>query len=485
MYHPSLEKVLSFRDHYTIVPIYREVLADIISPIILLKQISTISTNYCILESAEDEKGWGRYSFLGFDPIVTVHCKNGMVVLEGDIRKQIVTDKPMNILRDILKKFHSANLPEIPPFTGGFVGYFSYEMISYAEPTLKLKKSDFDDFRLMLFDKVIAYDHIKQKIYVIVNMKLADGIEGYKKACNQIDNIINLINNFTQLTFEKIDETPVFQSNMSKEEFCELVKKTKEYIANGDIFQAVISKRLETSFSASLLNVYRVLRISNPSPYMYMMSTEEVQYAGTSPETLIKLKDGKLITYPIAGTKRRGRNSEEDSRLEKALISDKKELAEHNMLVDLARNDIGKIAKYSTVKVEEYMRIHKFSKVMHIVSSVSGQIKEDKDAFDAIEVMLPAGTLSGAPKIRACEIIDELEPTARGIYGGAIGYIDFFGNMDTCIAIRTAIKKDNTVFIQSGGGIVADSVPENEYLESCNKAEAIINAIKAAGEVNS
>ncbi len=484
MYHPILKEVLNFKQDYNIVPVCREFYADMITPITLLQKISTISSNYYLLESVEEGKNWGRYSFLGFDPIVTAHCKDGVVILEGDIQNQVKTSKPIDVLREVMKTFRSPHIPEMPPFTGGFIGYFSYEMINYAEPTLKLKKSDFDDFRLMLFDQIIAYDHMKQKICVIVNMKLADGEEGYRDACGKIDDIIRLINKPISIAVEDVEEISEFQCNISEEEFCKLVKRVQEYIVEGDIFQAVVSRRLEVPCQSSLLNVYRVLRTTNPSPYMYLMSMEGVQYAGTSPETLIKLKDGKLITYPVAGTRTRGKNYKEDLELEKELLADEKELAEHNMLVDLARNDIGRIAKFSTVKVEEYMQIHRYSKVMHITSVVCGDIREDKDAFDAIEVMLPAGTLSGTPKIRACEIIDELEPSARGIYGGAIGYIDFFGNLDTCIAIRTAIKKDGIVYVQAGGGIVADSVPRKEYMESQNKARAIIDAIKKANEVD-
>lgn len=484
MYYPNLEEALSFRENYTIVPVCREIYADTVTPITLLQKISSVSQNYYLLESVEDEKNWGRYSFLGFDPIITAQCRNGVVVFKGDIQKEVKTTRPKEALRDILKTFHSPNISEMPPFTGGFVGYFSYEMIKYAEPNLKLKESDFDDFSLMLFDKIIAYDHLKQKISVIVNMKLADGKEGYRDACTMIDDIIRLLNEPISLTGELCEKGSEFQCNISEREFCNLVKKVKEYIVDGDIFQAVISRRFEIPYQSSLLNAYRVLRTANPSPYMYLINMDGIQYVGTSPETLIKLKDGKLITYPVAGTRRRGKTYKEDKELEKELLADKKELAEHNMLVDLARNDIGKIAKFSTVKVEKYMQIHRYSKVMHIASSVCGEIREDKDALDAIEAMLPAGTLSGAPKLRACEIIDEIEPTARGIYGGAIGYVDFLGNMDTCIAIRTAIKKANIVYVQAGGGIVADSVPYREYMESQNKAGAIIDAIKNAKEVD-
>jgi anthranilate synthase component 1 len=271
---------------------------------------------------------------------------------------------------------------------------------------------------------------------------------------------------------------------MSEEAYCDMVEKTKKYIREGDIFQGVVSRRFEADYKGSLINTYRVLRTTNPSPYMYFIGCDDVEIAGTSPETMVRLKDGKLTTFPVAGTRKRGATDEEDNELEVELLADEKECAEHNMLVDLARNDIGRIAEFGSVNVEEYMKIHRFSKVMHIASTVTGQIRKDKDGCDTIGALLPAGTLSGAPKIRACEIIDELEPVARGIYGGAIGYLDFSGNLDVCIAIRTAVKKADKVYVQAGAGIVADSVPANEYMECANKAGAVIDAVKAAWEVN-
>jgi len=485
MYQPNLQEATSFQQPYTLVPICREIYGDIMTPITLLRKIATISKAYYLLESVEGGNRWGRYSFLGFDPVVTARCRNGIVTLKGNIEKQVKTSKPLEILRTVLKDYQSPSLPEVPTFMGGFVGHFSYEMFGYAEPSLSLKKSDFNDFDLMLFDKVIAYDHLKQKIVVIANMKLAEGADGYKKACQKIDEIIELINRPISFPVEQMDDDLEFTSNLSETEFCQLVQKAQQYIFNGDIFQGVLSRRFKAPFNSSLINVYRVLRTTNPAPYMFLIQMEDVQYTGTSPETLIKLQDGKLATYPVAGTRPRGTTFEHDQALEKELLADVKELAEHNMLVDLARNDIGKISQYATVKVEAYKEIHRYSRVMHIASVVCGQIRDDKDALDAIEVMLPAGTLSGAPKIRACEIINQLEPTARGIYGGAVGYLDFAGNMDTCIAIRMAIKKDQTVYVQAGSGIVADSDPYKEYLESGNKAAAIINALKKAKEVNS
>jgi anthranilate synthase component 1 len=393
------------------------------------------------------------------------------------------SEKPYEVLREILKKYRSPKLPDMPPFTGGLVGYYSYEMIGYAEPVLKLQSSEYNDFDLMLFDKVIAYDHLKQKISVVVNMKTDKILENYGKAVSDIENLVRFIMEPVPFIRTRIISKPAFTCNVSKEEYLRIIEKTKKYIVNGDIFQAVISRRFETEYKDSLLNAYRVLRTTNPSPYMVFMQDDDVQLISTSPETLIRLKNGKLTTFPIAGSRPRGKDKEEDEALEKELLTDDKELSEHNMLVDLGRNDVGKISDFDSVHVTDYMRIQRYSRIMHITSEVEGTIKKDKDAFDAIESILPAGTLSGAPKIRACEIIEEQEMAPRGIYGGAIGYIDFTGNMDTCIAIRMAVKKNEKVTVQAGGGIVADSVPEKEYEESGNKARAVIEAILRASEV--
>jgi len=372
----------------------------------------------------------------------------------------------------------------MPPFAGGFVGYFSYAMIGYAEPVLKLRSSEFNDLDLMLFDKVIAYDHLKQKISIVANMRTDRLEENYQKALDAIEDIVRVITDQAPLPETEAKTVPCFSCNVSKEEFCEMVQKTKVYIKAGDIFQAVISRRFEAEYASSLLDAYRVLRTTNPSPYMVFLQNRDLQLISTSPETLVRLQGRKLTTFPIAGTMPRGLTADEDLALEKHLLADEKELAEHDMLVDLARNDLGKISEYGSVRVTQYRAIQRYSRVMHITSEVEGRIRKDRDALDAIEALLPAGTLSGAPKIRACEIIEELEKAPRGIYGGAIGYIDFTGNMDACIAIRMAVKKDGKVYVQAGGGVVADSIAEREYEESGNKAKAVIEAIMAAGEVD-
>lgn len=385
-----------------------------------------------------------------------------------------------------MAEYRSPKFDYLPSFTGGLVGYFSYDYLGYSEPAVRCNVEDTENFKdidLMLFDKVIAFDHLRQKLILIVNMKLTDVEVGYNKAVMELKQLVHLLTKG-----EKRNEpsgkllgpvTPLF----AKEEFCKMVEKAKHYIHEGDIFQIVLSNRLSAPFEGSLFNTYRVLRTINPSPYMFYFSGTDVEVAGASPETLVKLENGVLHTFPLAGTRARGKTEAEDKALEAELLADEKELAEHNMLVDLGRNDLGKISKFGTVRVEKLHSIERFSHVMHIGSTICGEINEKYDALDAIAAVLPAGTLSGAPKIRACQLIGQLENNKRGIYGGAIGYIDFTGNMDTCIAIRIAYKKNGKVFVRSGAGIVADSVAEKEYEECLNKAKASLKALELAQEV--
>ena len=375
----------------------------------------------------------------------------------------------------------------LPTFTGGLVGYFSYDYVKYSEPKLNLDVEDtegFKDVDLMLFDKVIAFDNLRQKIIVIANARMEDIEAEYTRCTAEIEDIIKLIREGIPTTIEPGRITSDFRALFSEKEYCAMVEKAKKYIYEGDIFQVVLSNRLEADYEGSLLNTYRHLRTINPSPYMFYFSSDDMEVAGASPETLVKLEDGVLHTFPLAGTKPRGKTQEEDQELERILLSDEKERAEHNMLVDLGRNDLGKISRFGTVKVEKYMSIERYSHVMHIGSTVAGQIREDRCNLDAVDAVLPAGTLSGAPKIRAMEIINELENNKRGIYGGAIGYIDFTGNLDTCIAIRIAYKKNGKVFVRSGAGIVADSVPKSEYNECLNKARAVMNAVNESDELD-
>lgn len=401
--------------------------------------------------------------------------------------EEFQTYDPDSHIREVLSRYKSPVIQGMPTFTGGLVGYFSYDYLKYSEPTLRLDAKDtegFKDVDLMLFDKVIAFDNLKSRIVLIANVPTADIETGYVQAVAELERMEELIRHGEPVKDTGGHMTSGIKPLFSKEEYCSMVEKAKHHIFEGDIFQIVLSNRLEAEYEGSLLNTYRVLRTLNPSPYMFYFSGTDVEVAGASPETLVKLENGVLHTFPLAGTRPRGKTAEEDDRLEKELLADPKELAEHNMLVDLGRNDLGKISRFGTVEVEKYHCIEKYSHVMHIGSTVRGQIREDRDALDAVDAVLPAGTLSGAPKLRACQIINDLENNKRGIYGGAIGYIDFTGNLDTCIAIRIAYKKNGKVFVRSGAGIVADSVPEKEYQECINKAAAVVKALETAQSID-
>lgn len=475
-------KKIAESGQYNVVPISCEILSDFTTPIETMKILKNVSTHCYMLESAVADEQWGLYTFLGFAPKLEITCIDGKMQI-GNVK--IETENPSEHIRQILADYKSPRFAYLPSFTGGLVGYFSYDYLGYSEPSVRCRVEDseaFKDVDLMLFDKVIAFDHVRQKIILIVNMSLDDIEVGYNKAVLELKQLVELLKKG-----EKKQETkgclmgeviPLFE----KEQFCGMVEQAKQYIREGDIFQIVLSNRLSAPFEGSLLNTYRMLRTINPSPYMFYFSGTDVEVAGASPETLVKLENGILHTFPLAGTRPRGKTNEEDRALSQELLADEKELAEHNMLVDLGRNDLGKISRFGTVKVEKFHTIEYFSHVMHIGSTVRGEICKGKDALDAIEAVLPAGTLSGAPKIRACQLIGELENNKRGIYGGAIGYIDFTGNMDTCIAIRIAYKKNGKVFVRSGAGIVADSVPEKEYTECINKAKAVVDALKLAEE---
>lgn len=481
--YPTLEEVKKIAENkeYKKIPVSIEMLSDIRTPVETLKILMGVSKHSYLLESAEDNENWGRYTFLGYDPKLEITCLDGLMKI-GD--EEFETKNPQDKIREVLKNYRSPKLEKLPPFTGGLVGYFAYDYIKYAEPTLRLDAHDsegFKDVDLMLFDKVICFDNFRQKIVLISNIDTDDIEANYEKAEAELKEMVKLIKNGEVKEPPKgklkSEITPYF----NKEQFCDMVNKAKHHIKEGDIFQIVLSNRMEAEYEGSLLNAYRVLRTVNPSPYMFFFTSSDMEVAGASPETLVKLKDGVLHTFPLAGTRKRGKDDEEDKALEIELLADEKERAEHNMLVDLGRNDIGKISKFGTVEVEKYMEVLRYSHVMHIGSTVRGQIDDSKyDALSAVDAVLPAGTLSGAPKIMACQLINDLEGNKRGIYGGAIGYIDFTGNLDLCIGIRLAYKKNNHLFVRSGAGIVADSVPESEFQECLNKAAAVNAAIKEA-----
>ncbi len=489
MLSPTLDEARALSD-CDIVPIKRELLSDFITPIEALRKLMTVSRHCYILESVENREKWGRYTFLGYDPKLEISCTDGTMSVKdehtGEVKVSNVAH-PAEYLRGLMNKLRSPKLEGFPSFTGGLVGYFSYDYIKYGEPTLKLDALDeehFKDVDLMLFDKVIVFDNILQKIILMVNISTENISEEYSRAEKELSEMERLIREGKPAKPDSPKLGSEFRHLFGKEEFCQMVERAKRYICEGDIFQVVLSNRLDADFKGSLLDVYRILRSTNPSPYMFYFSSDDMEVAGASPETLVKLEDGVLHTFPIAGSRPRGKTDDEDKRFEAELRVDEKELSEHNMLVDLGRNDLGKISEFGTVEVEKYMEILRFSHIMHICSTVKGRIKNDSDALDAVNAVLPAGTLSGAPKIRACEIINELENNKRGIYGGAVGYIAFNGNLDTCIGIRLCYKKNGRVFVRAGAGIVADSVPEREFTECVNKAKAVVKALEAVTEEN-
>ncbi|EWM54809.1 anthranilate synthase component I [Ruminococcus flavefaciens] len=483
---PELSKVreIAASGKYDILPVSCEILSDVCTPIEAITALKNVSNHCYMLESVAEKEKWGRYTFLGFDPKLQITAVGDQLTI-GDVK--MTSDDPSVQIRQILSKYRSPKFDYLPPFTGGLAGYFSYDFLAYSEKTLRTDVSDTENFKdvdLMLFDKVIAFDNFRQKLILIANMRLDEGEAGYNKAKLEIKHMAELLRSGERRKEPAGHLTTEVTALFSKEQYCDMVEKAKNHIREGDIFQIVLSNRLSAGFEGSLLNTYRILRTINPSPYMFYFSGTDVEIAGASPETLVKLEDGVLHTFPLAGTRPRGKTEKEDKELEEGLLRDEKELAEHNMLVDLGRNDLGRISKFGSVQVEKLHSIERYSHVMHIGSTVRGEIRDEFDGLDAVSAVLPAGTLSGAPKIRACQLIAELENNKRGIYGGAIGYIDFTGNLDTCIAIRIAYKKNGKVFVRSGAGIVADSVPEKEYQECINKAAAVVNALKMAEEAD-
>ncbi len=481
-YYPNLEQMKEIlkETDYKSIPVTLSFSLNV-KTMDIYRKLKHISENVFILESCEDRENLGRYSFLGYDPILEITAKDNHIKINSALSFEIKDTSPHKYIRQILDEYKSPKLENLPPFTGGLVGYFSYDFIKYSIPKLKLNAEDdenFNDVDLMLFNKLIAVDNVENKLIFIINIKTDELEKNYNKAASEIRNMMTMMLSGELAKEEKGTLLSEFKATFSKEEFCEMVEKAKKYIYEGDIFQVVLSNRLSADFKGSLIDVYEKLRSQNPSPYMFYFSSKDIEMAGASPETLVKVLDKKVMTYPLAGTRKRGKTEQEDLILEKELLADEKEVAEHNMLVDLGRNDIGKISEFGTVNVEDYMKILKFSTVMHIGSTVTGVVKGDKDALDVIDAILPAGTLSGAPKIRAMEIIDELEKEKRGIYGGAIGYLDFSGNIDTCIAIRLAFKKNGKVFVRSGAGIVMDSDPISEYEECINKAKSVVSVLE-------
>lgn len=490
----ELQGIKTMAGQYNVIPVVRRLLADTETPIRVFQHLSKDKRAF-LLESVEGGVKWARYSFIGTDPFLVLKLKRNELTLEQNGRTESHhTDEPLQLLREKLRSYRSPAMPELPPFTGGAIGFFGYDLLQYYEKKLPQHPTDdlnMDDMQFMFCDKVIVFDHFKQHVLVIGNVHIQEGatdsaIElAYEETCHGIDETIRRLQQplpsvVSRGTPPQDPDLGEISSNLTKQQFLDNVDQAKEYIRAGDIFQVVLSQRFHIETEVDPLHVYRVLRTMNPSPYMYVLKLDDEVIVGTSPELLVKVDNGQVETRPIAGTRPRGRTPEQDLALEKELLADEKERAEHVMLVDLGRNDIGRVSKFGTVKCDSYMEIERYSHVMHIVSNVTGQLAPDKDFYDAFLSCLPAGTVSGAPKLRAMEIIAELENEARGAYAGAIGYLGFSGNLNTCITIRTIIFKHGKAYVQAGAGIVWDSVPENEYEETVNKAKGMLKAIRSA-----
>jgi anthranilate synthase component 1 len=473
---------------YNRIPISREVLADLDTPLSAYLKLAHGAYSY-LFESVHGGEQWGRYSIIGL-PCKTIVKINDLAITvekQGEILESFQHEKPLVWIEDFRQRYKVPNIEDLPRFNGGLVGYFGYETIGYIEPRLKSTgKEDVlanPDILLMVSEEMLVFDNLSGKVLLLTHANPADD-NAYDQAIKRLESLAvklreSKAKSATHQSPKEVDEAD-FISGFTQQGFEQAVLKAKEYIVAGDIMQVVLSQRMSIPYSASPLNLYRALRCLNPSPYMYYLNLGDFHVVGSSPEILVRLEDDVVTVRPIAGTRPRGATPEQDQALEQELLADPKELAEHLMLIDLGRNDAGRVAKIGTVELTDKMIIERYSHVMHIVSNVTGDLQEGKDAFDVLAATFPAGTVSGAPKIRAMEIIDELEPVKRGVYSGAVGYISWSGNLDTAIAIRTAVIKDKTLYIQAGAGIVYDSIPRNEWDETMNKGRAIFRAVAMA-----
>ncbi len=482
---PDFNAVRTLAGEGGLVPIFRDILGDTETPVSAYLKIRSKSPFTFLFESVEGGEKIGRYSFLGVEPFLVFRSRGKHIQVEDLKRGEVKAfeGEPIAELRRLLAQYRSAHVEGLPRFTGGAVGYVGYDAIRLIEDIPEDTQDDLgqDDMVLLFFDTLLAFDNLQHRIHLISNVHTKGDLEaGYREATDRIASLEEVLKRPVDIALKRGTSACEVRSNTVVEDYLEKVRRCKDYIVAGDIFQVVLSQRFETDVTVDSLDIYRMLRVVNPSPYMFHLDLKELQLVGASPELLVRVEDGIVQVRPIAGTRRRGETEEEDRALEEELLADEKERAEHIMLVDLGRNDVGRVSKYDTVRVTEQMAIERYSHVMHIVSNVRGRLREGVDALDALFACYPAGTVSGAPKIRAMEIIDELEPTRRGPYAGAVGYIDFSGNMDTCIAIRTMVVKGNKAYVQAGGGIVFDSVPENEYEETVNKAKALFRAVEVA-----
>lgn len=481
MFHPSREQYLKMARKNNLIPVYTELFVDMDTPISIFKKVCREQYTY-LLESVEGGENLARYSFIGLEPFVRYQCRNGTGVIEDSSGTREVKGDPLSTLKGIMDNYNAPKIEGLPRFYGGAVGYFGYDLIRYVEdiPEDTVDDLDLPDCHFILTRLVLIFDHVKHKVKIVVNTEPgSDADKAYEEATQRINAVKKLINE-PQAALNRVNKVVVntkYLSNMTKEEYMDKVEKAKEYIKAGDIFQVVLSQRLTMPLHGDPFDIYRNLRTVNPAPYLYYLNFGGTVIIGSSPEMLIRVEDGIVQTCPIAGTRPRGQSKEDDLKLEKELLADEKEKAEHLMLVDLGRNDVGRVCDYGSVNVRNFMNVERYSHVMHIVSNVFGQLKQGHTAYDALKACFPAGTVSGAPKVRAMEIIEELEPTRRGVYAGAIGYFGFTGNMDTCITIRTILVHNGKTYVQAGAGIVADSDPEKEYEETINKAKALLETL--------
>jgi len=487
MHTPSLKEFKELAKEGNLIPVYREILADMDTPVSAYKKIACGPYSF-LFESVVGGEKWARYSFLGCEPSVIFKSKDRKVeIIENGETKTIHCEKdPLYHLKELMDRYKPVKLPGLPRFFGGAVGYLGYDMVRFFEKLPQLTEDDLNlpDSLLMITDTIIIFDNVNQKIKVVSNAHTEglDPEEAYHRAAERVEDMIDRLRSAMPISNKKRKSSPMEEprSNFSKKAFKEIVEKARNYIREGDIFQVVLSQRFEIDNHEDPFDVYRAIRSLNPSPYMYLLTMDETSLVGSSPEVLVRVEDGDITLRPIAGTRKRGETEEEDRALEKDLLADPKERAEHIMLVDLGRNDVGRVSEVGTVNVDELMVIERYSHVMHIVSNVKGEIKNDLNAYDVLRACFPAGTVSGAPKVRAMEIIEELEPTKRGPYAGAVGYFSFTGNMDICITIRTILIQGDKAYVQAGAGIVAYSDPESEYIETVNKAKGSMRALEIA-----
>ncbi len=488
-YSLTLDEFRSYAKQGNLIPLFREILADHDTPVSAFAKVDHGPSAY-LLESIQGGEKWARYSFLGSgSPLIIYEDRGDLCVKKGSDRRRIPSrGAPLDRLREILETYRPVTVPDLPRFVGGAVGYLGYDMVRTFEdlPFRRKEHLDIPDFAFLLTETLLIFDNVSQKIKVVANAHVKSPSDreirsAYRDATDRIEAMIARIRRPLRRVKPRRRRSPIrFTTNMSKADFEKIVSRAQEYIRAGDIFQCVLSQRWETNLQAPTFQLYRALRLVNPSPYMYYLRIAGVELVGSSPEILVRCEDGLVSVRPIAGTRRRGATTDEDAELERRLLADAKERAEHIMLVDLGRNDVGRVAEGGSVHVESLMHVERYSHVMHMVSNVTGKLGPSKTVYDVLKACFPAGTVSGAPKIRAMEIIEELEPTRRGPYAGAVGYIGFSGNMDMCINIRTVVVSRHRAFIQAGAGIVADSKPEHEYEETCNKARAMMKAIELA-----